>query len=118
MTAEHQRGQDARIDQAVAELQGMIRRRYPTATFEVAPGEDPEGTYVWTTVDIEDTDQVLDVVIDRLLQLQVEQRLPVHVIPIRTPEQILTTMRAQSPSRRAYPRRPVPSLERARTVSE
>jgi hypothetical protein len=82
-----------RIREAVAELQGMIRQRYPSATFEVESGEDPEGIYIWTTVDIEDLDEVLDLVVDRLLELQVEERLPVHVIPIRPPEPVAEARR-------------------------
>jgi hypothetical protein len=113
MSVGRQIAPDPRIDQAVAELQGLIRERYPSATFDVVAGDDPEGTYVWTTVDVEDTNQVLDVVIDRLLELQVEDRVPVHVIPIRTPERILATVQAQQAGQRRYPRRPLPSLERA-----
>jgi hypothetical protein len=30
----------------------------------------------------------MDLVIDRLLQLQVEELLPVYVIPVRTPERV------------------------------
>ncbi len=76
MSKEQLQQRDPRIERAVEELEGMIRRRYPAATFEVAPGEDPEGVYLWTTVDLEDTDPVLDVVMDRLLELEVDEGLP------------------------------------------
>ena len=73
--------------QAVAELTGMIREHYPTATFAVGPGEDdPQGTYITATVDTDDPDTVTDLTIDRELELQIEQGIPVYVIPIRTPE--------------------------------
>lgn len=84
MTKEAQRPVDPRTAAAVRELQQLILRRYPQAAFEVTPGpDDPESTHVVATIDVEDTDEVLDVVIDRLLALQVEEHLPVHVIPVR-----------------------------------
>jgi hypothetical protein len=75
--------QTPRLRAASAELQVLIRQAYPTATFTVIPGEDPDGLYVWTTVDVEDTDAVVEVYIDRLLTLQIEEELPIYVVPIR-----------------------------------
>jgi hypothetical protein len=72
-----------RIHAAVAELQALIQQHDPTATFHVVQGEDPVGTYVIATVDVDDTDAVVDVYIDRLLELQIDDRLPVYVVPIR-----------------------------------
>ncbi len=118
MTAERQATSQPRIDQAVSQLQSMILERYPTATFDVLPGDDPEGAYVWATVDVDNTDQVLDVVLDRLLDLQVEEGLPVHVIPIRTPERVQADVRARQLRNRPYPRRPLSSSERAISVGE
>lgn len=72
-----------RMGAAVVELQGLIQHNYPDACFEVRRGEDPEGTYVLVTVDIEDPDEVVDVYVERLLELQVDEGLPLYVIPIR-----------------------------------
>lgn len=83
MTREQIHHNDPRIDQAVAELQAMIVARYPEATFAVWQGEDPIGIYITTTVDVADTDEVTDLIIDRLVALQVEDELPVYVIPVR-----------------------------------
>lgn len=78
---------DPRMQAALAELQAVIRERYPATTFQVAHAEDdPQAVHLYATVDIEDTDAVVDLVIERLLTLQVEDGLPVHVIPLRTPE--------------------------------
>jgi len=38
------------------------------------------------TVDVDDPDEVVDLVIDRMLALQIDVGLSVHLIPIRTPE--------------------------------
>jgi hypothetical protein len=89
MTNEDQRVFDRRVQDAVRELQQMLLQRYPDATFEITPGpDDPESIHLIATVDVEDSDTVLDVVIDRLLALQVEERLPVHVIPVRPSERV------------------------------
>jgi len=82
--------------QAIVELTGMIREQYPTAAFTVGPGEDdPRGTYITATVDTDDPDTVTDLTIDRELELQIEQGIPVYVIPIRTPERAAALWRHQ-----------------------
>lgn len=96
MSNERKRSVDPRIESAVAELQGMIAARYPGATFGVAPGEDPDGTYVTATVDVEDTDEVFDVVVGRLLELQVDEGLPVHVLPVRPVERVIAELRGRA----------------------
>jgi hypothetical protein len=67
MPAEHLDPQALQLKGAVEELQRLIHRVYPTATFQVIPGDDPAGTYVIATVDVEDTETVIDVYLDRLL---------------------------------------------------
>lgn len=79
---------DTRIQAALAELRGMIKAAFPTATFQMYRGEDPGGTYLQATVDVEDTDDVIDVFIDRLVDMQIEERLPVYVVPVHTPERV------------------------------
>ncbi len=83
MTREQRNHNDPRIERAVAELQAMIVARYPEATFAVWQGEDPIGTYLTATVDVPDTDVVTDLIIDRLIAMQVDEELPVYVIPVR-----------------------------------
>lgn len=83
---------EPRRRRAVAELAGAIRGRYPTATFRVRPGvDDPEATYLVATVDVEDPDAVLDLVVDRLLELQLDEHLPINVLPVHTPERVAET---------------------------
>ncbi|HET7036196.1 MAG TPA: hypothetical protein VFI42_10995 [Thermomicrobiaceae bacterium] len=94
MSSERLNELEPRILQAVAELENLIRSRYPAAEFDIGPGgEDPEGTYITATVDLEDPDEVMDLVINRVLELQVEERLPVYVVPVRTPERIEQMLR-------------------------
>jgi HEPN domain len=72
-----------RMQAAIEELQRLIQRHYPEATFQVEPGDDPTGIYVLATVDVEDTDVVVEVYIDRLLELQIDEGLAVYVVPVR-----------------------------------
>lgn len=80
MNEEHPVKTDPRIASAVGELEALILARYPAARFDVCRGEDPDGVYLRATVDVEDSDAVLDLVLDKLYDLQVEQGLPVHVV--------------------------------------
>ncbi len=84
---------DPRIERAVKELRSMISQRYPDATFNLTYGEDPEGVYLKPVVDVEDTTEVFDVVGDRLLDMQVEEELPIYVVPVRPLASILAKMR-------------------------
>jgi len=78
---------DPRRQQALTELKSIIQGRYPSASFAVRPGiEDPDETWLTTRVDVEDPDEVMDLVIDRLLELQLDEGIPVHVLPLRTPQ--------------------------------
>ena len=91
---------DARIKAALLELREMIARAFPTATFAVRTGDDPEGVYLIPTVDVPDTDAVFEVVVDRLLELQVDERVPVYVFPVRPPERVRAELESERRGRR------------------
>jgi hypothetical protein len=68
MSKEYLQKLSPKRQQAVAELTGMIRQHYPDTTFAIGPGEDdPQGTYITATVDVDDPDVVTDLTIDREL---------------------------------------------------
>jgi hypothetical protein len=76
-----------RMHEALEELKHMLRQRYPDATFRVARSpENPETVLLKPVVDVADRDEVMDVVIDRLIELQSVEQLPLFVVPVRTPE--------------------------------
>src|SRR5512135_1841922 len=79
---------DPRMQQAIEEIQGIIAEHYPTASFSVAPGFNPDGTYLTATADVEDTDDVYYLVIHRLGQLQVDEGLPLYLSVVQTPERL------------------------------
>jgi hypothetical protein len=74
---------DPRIQSALADFKRGILDRYPDATFTIEVGGEPDGVYLMATVDLEDTLEVLDAIMDRVLEVQVDEELPVYVIPIR-----------------------------------
>jgi len=61
-----------------------------------------QGIYLVTTVDIADTDEVMDVIGDRLVELQVDEGLPIYVTLLRPIQRVLAELRerkqAMSPS--------------------
>jgi len=90
MVQARQRRFDDRVEAALDELRRMILKQYPGTAFEVERDQDePENIHLTAIVDVDDTSEVLDLVIDRIVEIQVSERLPIHVIPIRTPERVL-----------------------------
>ncbi len=86
MTPEYLASLDAPRQRAVAELMGLVSAHYATASFTVEPSpEEPGITHITAIVDIDDPDEVTDLTIEHELALQLDQGLPVYVIPIRTP---------------------------------
>src|SRR6266540_10444 len=84
MSVEHVPGLSPRMHAAMEELEGLVRQRYPDATFRVTRSpENPEIVLLKPVVDVEDRDEVMDVVIDRLVELQTEAQLPLLVVPGR-----------------------------------
>lgn len=73
-----------RVKEAAEELKGLIRARYPNAEFRLARSVDDRRSWnLWTVVDVEDPDEVGDLVIDREVNMLVEEHIPIHVIPTR-----------------------------------
>jgi hypothetical protein len=91
MRAEQLNLSTPRMQAAIEELQRLIQQHYPEATFQVEPGDDPTGMYILAIVDVEDTDAVVDVYIDRLLQLQIDEGLAVYVVPLRPLARVQTS---------------------------
>ena len=104
-------GLDGPMLRAIGELRATISEKYPTATFEVSRHpEEPENVLLKATLDLEDPDDVLELVSDRLFDLQVVERIPVYVVPLHTPEHILADIQAREDARR---RRSVASSDSA-----
>ena len=81
------------MEKAVNKLKMTIAERFPQASFVVEEGYDPKGIYLVTTVDIADTDEVIDVIGDRLVELQVDKGLPLYVTPLRPIQRVIAELR-------------------------
>jgi len=102
---------DPRRCGAVQELTALVAQAYPEASFTISSGQDdPETTHIIATVDVDDPDEVVDLVIDRMLAIQIDEGLSVHLIPIRTPERTASYRRPASATGRSaalLPSRPL-----------
>jgi hypothetical protein len=81
------------MEEAIHDLKDMITARFPQAIFVIEEGFDPEGMYLVPTVDIADTDEVIDTIGDRLLVFQVDEGLPLYVTPLRPIERVIADLR-------------------------
>ena len=100
---------DPRIRSAVAELKQAIRQRFPSAEFSVTSRDDPEpGIYLKATVDVDDLDEVTDPVVPRLVDMQVEEGLPVYVVAAWPDARIAAYVRREKTS---WLSGPMPFLE-------
>ncbi|MBA2598878.1 MAG: hypothetical protein H0V00_19835 [Chloroflexia bacterium] len=96
-------GFDERTRQAIREVQAVIAARYPATIFELArAADDPRGIHLLAITDVDDPDEVGDLVIDRIVALQVDEGIPLHVIPLRMPERVQAALVADR--RRVAPR--------------
>jgi hypothetical protein len=73
---------DERKQRAIDEIQTTIKTTFPEAEFRVHHGEDPEGIYIDVYTKTDDGFAVLDLVSDRLVDLNVEERLGIYVVPL------------------------------------
>jgi len=87
---------DPRMGRALEELADLVRRSYPDTTFQVAPSEeDATIVHLIARVDVDDPDEVADLVMDRMIEMQIDEGLPIYLIPLRTPERIAALRAAQ-----------------------
>ena len=84
-----------RAQAALDELRSLIAARFSEATFEIHKGYEPAGIYLVATVDVEDMQDVVDVFIERLVDIQVDDGIPVYVSPRRPLERTLAMLDEQ-----------------------
>ena len=72
----------------MAEMKERISHRFPTTTYEMYQGEDPVGIYLAAIVDTDDLDEVKGLFLDRLVDLQVDEGLPLFVVPVRPVDRV------------------------------
>jgi hypothetical protein len=103
MKKDELRSDDPRIREAVAELRATIAERYPVATFDVFEHDDPVGVHLRAIVDVDDTDDVMDTVVETLTQIQTERALPVYLLIEQPLERVAEQLKARTASRDIEP---------------
>jgi hypothetical protein len=79
-----------RAQAAIDEIKQSILSRHPEATFSVHPGfDDPTSVCLEVYVDLDDPHEVFDEIVDRIVDIQLDDGIPLHVIPLHTPERAL-----------------------------
>jgi hypothetical protein len=73
---------DEGTQQAIDEVQAVIKAAFPEAVFQVHRGDDPEGIYIDAYTKAENGFDVLDLISDRLVDLCVEAWLGIYVVPL------------------------------------
>ena len=77
------------LQAAVDELAGMIVSRYPGTAFRVSHHPDDAGMVLLDAiVDVDDTEPVNDLILERMEQLRLDEGVPILVIALRTPERV------------------------------
>lgn len=96
------------MDAAISELERLIAAQYPAASFAVSEGDDPMGVYLTVTVDLDDAEDIVPIFLERMLELQINEGLPLYVIPVESHERA-AARRTTSMSRRGRARLPLAS---------
>jgi hypothetical protein len=74
----------SKIKAAAEELKGIIRAKHPDAEFRLSRAPDDRYIWhLWTTVDVDDPDEVNDLVRDRELDLLEQDHIPLYVITMQ-----------------------------------
>lgn len=95
MTISYTRSLAPRIKDAVDELSSLIRSAYPDAQFQIrSHPEEASTTLLEAIVDVDDTDEVLDLVFDRMEQMRLDESIPILVVPLQTPNRVAALLEA------------------------
>jgi hypothetical protein len=81
---------DAEATAFIQELKTLILSRHPEATFAVSSGADnPTAIHLHAYVDLDDPFEVTDEIMDRIVDIQLDEDIPLHVIPHRTAARVV-----------------------------
>ncbi len=74
-----------RVWELVAEVEEILKARYPDAEFEVYEGEDPQGVYieVYTSKGDDDALEVIRTVSERTTDILLDEGYFINAVPLR-----------------------------------
>ena len=83
----------SKVKEAAEELKATIRAKYPDAQFSLSRAADDRHIWhLWTTVDVDDPEDVKALTRDREFSLLVDDHIPLYVIATRGPERVMQHM--------------------------
>jgi hypothetical protein len=82
--------------EASTELESLIRKAYPDASVSRLWLDDPEGMHLRVVVAADDPEDVFNLVCDRLLRFQIEEELPLYLVPLRPLGEVLKQLHSSS----------------------
>lgn len=74
---------EPRILAAVEELKRLVLKRYPGAEFDVFSSTNVNGVYMRIFVDIDDPGDVNEAILDRVVEMQIDEGLPIYPVAVR-----------------------------------
>ena len=89
-----------RLLEASTELETLIRKAYSDASFSRVWLDDPEGMHLRVIAPVNDPEEIFNLVCDRLLHFQIEEALPLCLVPVRPVSEVLKQLRSHSPDLR------------------
>jgi hypothetical protein len=92
---------EPKVQAAAEELAGLISEHYPSTQFQLSRHPEEPGTVLLEAiVDVDDTDAVVDLIIDRMTELRTEAEVPLLVLPLRTPERVAKLLQDMQATKR------------------
>jgi hypothetical protein len=85
-----------RLLEASGELEKRIQKAYPNARFSRLWFDDPEGLQLQVVIPITDPEEVFNLVCDELLHYQIEEGLPLYLIPLRPVGEVVKQLQSKS----------------------
>jgi hypothetical protein len=85
-----------RLLEASGELETCIKKAYPHAQFSRLWFDDPEGMQLRVVLPVTDPEEVFDLVCDQLLDFQVEEGLPLYLVPLRPVGEVIKQLQSKS----------------------
>ena len=85
-----------RLIEASTELETLIQKAYPSASFSRLWLDDPEGMHLRVIVPVDNPEEIFDLVCDRLLHFQIEEALPLYLVPVRPAGEVLKQLHSPS----------------------
>lgn len=92
---------DDRMQAAVDEMKHLIASNFPVVEFSVHQGEDLERVHLDVVLEMDETLEVLDLILGRMVELQIEEGLPLVVIPLPTLERNTALLKREAQQRAA-----------------